>query len=352
MALLTALGMAAGGYAQGRQQRLANQAEQQRLQEQASEFEEQKKLDAANLQQIQQQNQATQRDILFRQGLRYPAHWGNMTPQQQYNYLQVRLNAAMAAGASQDTISNIQAQMNALPLGTERFAAGAEHLTRAQLDQAQAAYWRDRPAFLRQELQAKMQMAGAAQAAAMQRAYLYAKTRLATAAMGADEREAIALQTALQLAQYHNQDEAFRASEAQANAANQTVRQTYEEQLRAYYAGDTNAPTTMPQPPQYVAPPSPPVTTNIYMVQPNGQVKQMKVPALPNYTTPRPPRPTPAQYTLQDIEQAERGQPQAKVKADIDAGVKAGYISAQTRNQAYAHFGIPLPIGHGASGSF
>lgn len=104
-----------GGYGAGRQQRVQNQQQQEIIDAQKQAAAERAKIDAANLQQLNLQNQQYGADRSFESKLQYPTNWAKLTPQQQIAYLMVRQNNALRVGdtdiatATNQQIKDLQA---------------------------------------------------------------------------------------------------------------------------------------------------------------------------------------------------------------------------------------------------
>lgn len=121
MSFLTAALTALGGYGQGRQQRTQNQEEQQRLDIERENAESQRSYETQQTTALQNTNDQYQQSRAFEKGLKYPANWAKMAPADQYNYLQVRYNNAIAAGDT-DAAKETLDQMNSLPRAGYEFA--------------------------------------------------------------------------------------------------------------------------------------------------------------------------------------------------------------------------------------
>lgn len=336
MAFMTSLGNLAGGFAEGQQRAYQNALQNKQLDLEQQQSDEQAKLEAAQLAQIDRQNQQQQSNRQFESGLQLPKNWSTMQPDQRIAYLTQRYDAAQRAG--DDTVAQqTLAEMNSLELGAERLAnANYTNKGRLPLAQAQAQWWGQRHSEVMAQLQAKFKLANAAQQAAMARAELSARTRLQASSMSNDERDYIATLTALNVANHQDENQAFQAAMAQyKSAASQWA--TQEKQYNLGLGADPGA---APTPQQYIvgapAAGTPSITT-VQIVLPDGTVRnapvvQSNLPK-PNFD---------AHTYITKVQQlAKSGTPPAKIRQMLQQSVQGGYLTQQQMDGILKSAGVP-----------
>jgi hypothetical protein len=346
MSFLTALLGAAGGYGQGRQQRFQNQEDQQRLASDTAynqaQIDEEKAQTAAETKKAQLDAAEQGYDYGTLKPLpltgKYEKVPPNATPQQLAEIAQRNYVAAINQQDAQG-IATWGPAAKQLPGGFSQIT-NAEYTAgpKTDLTEAQAGWWKQRHGEVMAALKAREAEAGAAQAGLMQRAYLSAKTRTDIAGRSDDEREAIAMQTALNLATYHNEDQAYRAAVDEANRSDAQNLAVWKEQNQsaARTGGQLSAPPTMAPIVIPQAGNSTPVTINI--VDPRtGQVKTVTAPRLP------PPPPPPRRVPIaQEIAEAHRA---GITDRNVIASqlIQAGYSQAQVNAALFPGGGFGKP---------
>lgn len=175
--------------------------------------------------------------------------------------------------------------------GYQKVTSGNLNTARVDLTQAQTKWWKGRHQEVEDALHAREAEVGEQQSGAMQRAYLSAKTRLQAAGMSEDERETIALQTALNSASGRNETEAFEMARTQESAAFDQASRQWQAENDAYLRGAPNAnqPGPAPNPANYFtigAPNTVPTVVNIQVPSyPGGPPRNLN---MVKYGSPQP----------------------------------------------------------------
>lgn len=224
MSFFTALADAYGAFGAGRQQRLQNQQDAQRLASetayQNAQIEQEKTRTAQESKDAQLRaaqagyDYNTLQPIPLKPG--YPAAPKNATPEQLYNWATGNYARALQQN-DQQGMAQFGDAITKLSTGYQKETSGDVNVARVPWLQAQTGWWKQRHGEVMAALKAREAEVGEQQSGAMQRAYLSAKTRTDIAGRSDDEREAIAMQTALNLASYHSEDEAYKAAVDEAN---------------------------------------------------------------------------------------------------------------------------------------
>ena len=335
-ALLTALLTGYGGFGRGQQQRTQNQQEQQRQDSQTAyqdaEIEQEKARTAQDKsdQQFREMQGGYQTDPATGQIQPLPLKPGyapppkNATPEQMYDW--ARNNYAHALSQNdQQGMSQFGDAVTKFSSGYQKETSGDVNAARVPFIQAQTDYWRNWRTRAKMQYDAALQRVGAQQSGAMQRAYVSAGTRSEIAGRSADEREAIAVQTALNVAQGRNQDEAYREAVNQADHQDAINLETWKVQNEAAIkAGQPQlAPPALT--PITVNTSSPPITIN--MVDPRtGQIKPVTI---PNHGNPSaPPLRQPVGQFLQEARMHGVTDPAQQRRAMKDDGYTAAQINS------------------------
>ena len=253
MSFFTALLDAAGGFGAGRQQRFQNQLAQQQLTADTQYRTTEADLEKQRAQQEQQRFNIEQRqagyDPSTGQQLPTTAKYLPIPPSAKYDDIATigARNYAIAVEANDPAGIERWGKFAAVvPKGFQETAGGQYDLQgRIPLAQAQAAFWKEKPAILREQMRAEMARVGAQQAGAMQRAYVSANAAMARTQYSGDEREAIAIQTALNVAQGKSQQQAYQEAKDKADQQDKINLDVYNREA----AAATKLGEQLPEPP-------------------------------------------------------------------------------------------------------
>lgn len=346
MAFLTALLGAAGGYGAGRQQRFQNEQDQQRLKSE-TEYQTAETHQAQEDAQIRAAQAGYQFDpsgklqpIPLRAG--YAPAPKNATGEALYNWAAGNYSKALAQNdpIGMQTWGDAVAKYSA---GYQKTTSGDVNEARVPLLKAQTDYWRNWKTRLQMGYNAALQRAGASQAAAMQRTYANIASRQDIANRSMEERSAIAMQTALNLAQYHNQDEAYRAAVDQANRQDTLIDEAYKGQVDAAVKNNQPIPQMPALPPISISTGVPVVTVNEVVPGPNGTLQVKKVSTGGGAPGTLPVKQETYEQAAAMLSKAAPGE----IPQRIDMALKGGFITQATAARLRKHFGLTAS---GASG--
>lgn len=344
MSFFTALADAYGGFGAGRQQRTVNQQDQQRLASETAYQNAQIEEDKARTKQegTDEQLRATQagyqtdpatgqlQPIPLKPG--YAPAPKNATPEQMYDW--ARNNYARALSQNdQQGMSQFGDAITKLSSGYQKETSGDVNVARVPFIQAQTDYWRNWRTRAKMQYDAALQRVGVQQSGAMQRAYLSANTRTDIAGRSADEREAIAVQTALNVAQGRNQDEAYREAVNQANRQDAENLEVWKVQNAAALKASQPGIAPPALTPITVNSSGPPITVNV--VDPaTGNVRRVAAPSTTlNGQNPATGHLPPIQSQISQAEAAYKaaGKP-LDISAIRNTLLNAGYSAAQVNS--------------------
>jgi hypothetical protein len=284
MGLLTALGYALGGRGEARQNANALQLERQKLadeeaaQKSAEALEAQRAKDEAARLAIEQRQSGidpnTGQPFPFTlQTQVNPNNHGKGAPATDEDTFRLHIKNAQAAYAAgrPDVAANELALANALQLGLYRGAQTQvqkegvlpKDKAQAALYTAQADYWKQKAPLEKQRLDALLAHYRATDALGYARiagALQAAKIRASTLAGSEDYKTWIAYQTALNVANHQDQQQAFQSAVVEANAQNRAIAKQNENARLV----DPNAPQqSFVTPQQIMQPAGPPVTVYV-----------------------------------------------------------------------------------------